>query len=219
MTFPLDLYVSVADLDQEQAIRALLDHRTASLGIRPGRTEVKKHPQHDGGCFRQAPDLLRTPNNATYYSRLRKPLPHPREALPNLQKLLPHSRKLLPHSRKLASVSRNGLPHFRKVASVSRSGLFHLRELGSMSRSGLSHFRKVASMSRTDVPNSREIVSNFRKNPPHSRERDYKSPQDLLHPRRIACNSRNVAPHFLGLACPRIGGQENVRGSESLEAW
>lgn len=60
MTFALDLYVLVADLDQEQAIRALLEHRTASLGIRSGRTEVKKHPQHDGGCFRQAPDLLRT---------------------------------------------------------------------------------------------------------------------------------------------------------------
>jgi hypothetical protein len=60
MTFPLDLYVLVADLDQEQAIRTLLEHRTASLGIRSARSEVKKHPQHDGGCFRQAPDLLRT---------------------------------------------------------------------------------------------------------------------------------------------------------------
>jgi hypothetical protein len=60
MTFPLDLYVLVADLDQEQAIRALIEHRAASLGIRSGRSEVKKHPQHDGGCFRQAPDLLRT---------------------------------------------------------------------------------------------------------------------------------------------------------------
>jgi hypothetical protein len=60
MTFPLDLYVLVADLDQEQAIRALLEHRTASLGIRSGRSEVRKHPQHDGGCYRQAPDLLRT---------------------------------------------------------------------------------------------------------------------------------------------------------------
>jgi hypothetical protein len=60
MAFPLDLYVLVADLDQEQAIRALLEHRTASLGIRSARAEVKKHPQHDGGCFRQAPDLLRT---------------------------------------------------------------------------------------------------------------------------------------------------------------
>ena len=60
MTFPLDLHVLVADLDQEQAIRALLEHRTVSLGIRSPRSEVKKHPQHDGGCFGQAPDLLRT---------------------------------------------------------------------------------------------------------------------------------------------------------------
>jgi hypothetical protein len=60
MPYPLDLYVLVADLDQEQAIRALLEHRTASLGIRPGRTEVRKHPQHDGGCYRQASALLRT---------------------------------------------------------------------------------------------------------------------------------------------------------------
>ncbi|MGB8294767.1 MAG: hypothetical protein WCG85_05010 [Polyangia bacterium] len=60
MAFPLDLYALVADLDQEQAVRALLEHRTASLGIRPCRFEARKHPQHDGGCFRHAPALLRT---------------------------------------------------------------------------------------------------------------------------------------------------------------
>jgi len=60
MTFPLDLHVLVADLDQEQAIRALLEHRTASLGMRKCRFEVRKHPQHDSGCFRHAPELLRT---------------------------------------------------------------------------------------------------------------------------------------------------------------
>ena len=60
MAFPLDLYVLVADLDQEQAVRALLEHRTASLGIRACRFEARKHPQHDGGCFRNAPALLRT---------------------------------------------------------------------------------------------------------------------------------------------------------------
>ena len=60
MAFPLDLYLLVADLDQEQAVRALLEHRTASLGIRACRFEARKHPQHDGGCFRNAPALLRT---------------------------------------------------------------------------------------------------------------------------------------------------------------
>jgi hypothetical protein len=60
MTYPLDLFVLVADQDQAQAILALLEHRTPSLGVRTCRFEVRKHPQHDGGCFRQAPDLLRT---------------------------------------------------------------------------------------------------------------------------------------------------------------
>jgi hypothetical protein len=59
MDFTLDLHVLVADLDQEQAIRGLLEDRTMSLGIRRVRFEVRKHPQHDPGCLNQAAPLLR----------------------------------------------------------------------------------------------------------------------------------------------------------------
>ena len=60
MTYPLDLYVLVADLDQQQTIQALLEHRTKSLGIQPPRFEVTKHPHHDGGCYKNSPALLQT---------------------------------------------------------------------------------------------------------------------------------------------------------------
>jgi hypothetical protein len=60
MSYPLDLYVLVADLDQQQALQALLGSRAESLGIRGVRFEVTKHPQRDGGCFTGAPALLQT---------------------------------------------------------------------------------------------------------------------------------------------------------------
>lgn len=60
MPYPLDLYVLVADLDQQQTVKVLLEHRTPSLGIRPPRFEVTKHPHHDGGCYKNSPALLQT---------------------------------------------------------------------------------------------------------------------------------------------------------------
>jgi hypothetical protein len=60
MTYPLDLYVLVADLDQQQALKALLDHRGSSLGIRSVRFELTKHPHHDAGCYQTSPVILQT---------------------------------------------------------------------------------------------------------------------------------------------------------------
>jgi hypothetical protein len=50
----------VADLDQQQAFRVLLEKRAPSLGIQPPVFEMAKHPHHDGGCFRSSPALLQT---------------------------------------------------------------------------------------------------------------------------------------------------------------
>jgi hypothetical protein len=68
MPSPLDLYVLVADLDQQQTLEALLEHRTRSLGIKPPRFEVTKHPQHDGGCFKNSPALLQTLQGQAAYA-------------------------------------------------------------------------------------------------------------------------------------------------------
>ena len=55
----LDLVVLVADADTEATIRALLDTRTESLGIRALNYEIVRHPRRDPGVFREAPDFLR----------------------------------------------------------------------------------------------------------------------------------------------------------------
>ena len=60
MHYPLDLYVLVADLDQQQTIKVLLEERGRSLRIRPPVFEITKHPQHDGGCYKSSPALLQT---------------------------------------------------------------------------------------------------------------------------------------------------------------
>ena len=60
MPYAIDLHVLVADLDQQQALQTLLEHRCPSLGIQRPRFEVSKHPQHDGGCFKSSPGLLQT---------------------------------------------------------------------------------------------------------------------------------------------------------------
>jgi hypothetical protein len=58
MGLPLDLSVLVADADQKAAIEGLLESRTSSLGIRPCRFEVQKHPQRDNGCVGGGVKLL-----------------------------------------------------------------------------------------------------------------------------------------------------------------
>lgn len=60
MSHALDLFVLVADLDQQETLKALLEDRTASLGIRSPVFEVTKHPQHDGGCYKSGPAMLQT---------------------------------------------------------------------------------------------------------------------------------------------------------------
>jgi len=59
MNGELDLIVLVADADMEWTMRTLLEKRTASLGIRPLRFEIRRHPGRDPGVFREAPDFLR----------------------------------------------------------------------------------------------------------------------------------------------------------------
>jgi hypothetical protein len=60
MSYAIDLYVLVADLDQQQTLQTLLEHRCPSLGIKHPRFEVAKHPHHDGGCYKTSPGLLQT---------------------------------------------------------------------------------------------------------------------------------------------------------------
>lgn len=54
-----DLIILLADLDAENTVRALLDHRTAELKIRPLTYETNRHSMRDSGCFRQAHDFVR----------------------------------------------------------------------------------------------------------------------------------------------------------------
>lgn len=57
-TCPLDLYVLVADLQAEMAIKGLLARRQ-SLGLRPFSSRVERHPKHDSGCCRTGVSWLR----------------------------------------------------------------------------------------------------------------------------------------------------------------
>ncbi|MDQ2694999.1 MAG: hypothetical protein M3Z21_06405 [Pseudomonadota bacterium] len=54
-----DLVVLVADKNMEQAVRALLEQRTASLGISRVSYDVFVHPQRDPGCLRHSEAFLR----------------------------------------------------------------------------------------------------------------------------------------------------------------
>ncbi len=60
MPYALDLFVLVADLDQQQTVKVLLEQRSRSLGIRSPVFEMTKHPQHDGGCYKTSPAILQT---------------------------------------------------------------------------------------------------------------------------------------------------------------
>jgi len=70
MSYPLDLYVLVADGDQRAAIEGLLETRTASLGIRTCRFEVRKHPQRDPGCVAGGVQLLALAKNQAEHALL-----------------------------------------------------------------------------------------------------------------------------------------------------
>ncbi|HNU45434.1 MAG TPA: hypothetical protein PKH26_09085 [Phycisphaerae bacterium] len=55
----LDLVVLAADHDMSRTLEELLRSRWRSLHIRPPRFIVLVHPEHDPGCFRHAPQVLR----------------------------------------------------------------------------------------------------------------------------------------------------------------
>jgi hypothetical protein len=57
-SYAIDLVLLVADLDQEQALRALIDHRSASLGTRRLQWVLLRHPRHDAGCLNEAAEVL-----------------------------------------------------------------------------------------------------------------------------------------------------------------
>jgi hypothetical protein len=61
-----DLYVVVADLDAENAVRSLLCERQVALGIclrfnpdRPPLGDLLRYSGRDSGCYKDAVDLLR----------------------------------------------------------------------------------------------------------------------------------------------------------------
>ena len=63
-----DLFVVVADLDAENAIKTLLRDRQKALEIRvtfdpapPPQGDLLRYVGHDSGCYRNAADLLRAP--------------------------------------------------------------------------------------------------------------------------------------------------------------
>lgn len=63
-----DLFLVVADLDAESALKALLCHRQASLGIQvdfkaspPPSGDMLRYAGRDSGCYKDAVDILRTP--------------------------------------------------------------------------------------------------------------------------------------------------------------
>lgn len=57
-SFTLELVVLVADADQREIARALLESRAESLGIRTLRHQILKHSRRDPGCFHEAEALL-----------------------------------------------------------------------------------------------------------------------------------------------------------------
>ncbi len=64
----LDLVVLVADADQHELFRALLETRGRELGLRALSFEILKHPQRDPGCFHGAPDVLRVYTRTTRHA-------------------------------------------------------------------------------------------------------------------------------------------------------
>lgn len=57
-SFDLDLFVLAADNHMVSALKGLLT-RPQGIGCRPIRSEVRRHPNSDSGCFNQSHDFLR----------------------------------------------------------------------------------------------------------------------------------------------------------------
>ncbi|HEY2731165.1 MAG TPA: hypothetical protein VGK52_14580 [Polyangia bacterium] len=56
--YAFDLVLLVADLDQEVALRTLVDHRAPSLGIRELNWTLLRDYRHDPGCLNESPNVL-----------------------------------------------------------------------------------------------------------------------------------------------------------------
>ena len=72
-----DLFVVVADLDAENAISTLLRDRQQSLGIRldfnpdrPPEGDLMRYAKRDSGCYKDAVNLLRTPQRTHNHAML-----------------------------------------------------------------------------------------------------------------------------------------------------
>lgn len=68
-----DLFVVVADLDAENTIKTLLCHRQEALGVRLEFTpdgDLLRYNGRDSGCFKDAVDLLRTPQRTHRHALL-----------------------------------------------------------------------------------------------------------------------------------------------------
>lgn len=77
MTEKRDLFVVVADLDAENAIKTLLCERQSSLGIkidfnpdRPPQGDLLRYAGRDSGCYKDAVDLLRPPRQTHRHALL-----------------------------------------------------------------------------------------------------------------------------------------------------
>ncbi len=72
-----DLFVVVADLDAENAVKTLLVDRQCALGIqlnfnpdRPSQGDLLRYSGRDSGCYKKAVDLLRTPQRTHRHAML-----------------------------------------------------------------------------------------------------------------------------------------------------
>jgi len=72
-----DLFVVVADLDAENAIKTLLCERQPALGVqlqfnpdRPPQGDLLRYSGRDSGCFKDAVDLLRAPQRSHRHAML-----------------------------------------------------------------------------------------------------------------------------------------------------
>ncbi len=74
-----DLFVVVADLDAENALKILLTERQESLGIAldfspfpPPNGDLLRYSGRDSGCYRDAVDLLRPPQKSHRHAIVRE---------------------------------------------------------------------------------------------------------------------------------------------------
>ena len=72
-----DLFVVVADLDAENVVRTLLENRQAALRVKldfcpqsPPRGDLLRYAGRDSGCYKDAVDVLRTPQQTHRHALL-----------------------------------------------------------------------------------------------------------------------------------------------------